>query len=105
MTLEEITKPVRKQVKTMLVIRVLDQGKHELLEAVAYSNRKKVYDLFCSMGTVYAIRKGNEFKRPLLTYKTFCEYMKGDPEQFKRLYIASTGVFAGRYLVKLIQIK
>jgi hypothetical protein len=51
------------------------------------------------MGTCYAKKNGQSFSRPLLTYKTFTEYIRdGEPHL---VHVAGTGVFAGTYLVQI----
>lgn len=103
MSYTEITATVKKKLNIIVVNRILDKGKNEILITECYSNRIKVYKHFCNLGTCYAIRNGNEFKRPLLTYKTFTEYIRnGDPQI---IHVASTGIFAGRYLVQIITVK
>jgi len=103
MSYEEITATVKKRLNVIVVSRILDKGKSEIIAQEVYSNRIKVYESFCKMGTCYAIRKGNEFKRPLLTYKTFTEYIRNGEAQY--IHVASTGVFAGRYLVQILKVK
>jgi hypothetical protein len=103
MIYQEITATVKKKLNVIVVSRILDKGKTEIVSQAVYSNRIKVYEGFCEMGTCYAIRKGNEFKRPLLTYKTFTEYIRNGEAKF--VHVASTGVFAGRYLVQIITVK
>ena len=103
MNYNEITATVKKKLKVIVVNRILDKGKGEIVTTEVFSNRIKLYKYFCSLGTCYAIRKGNEFKRPLLTYKTFTEYIRNCEAQY--IYVASTGVFAGRYLVQIITVK
>lgn len=103
MSYDEITATVKKKLNVIVVNRILDKGKSEIVSTEVYSNRIKVYNYFCSLGTCYAIRKGNEFKRPLLTYKTFTEYIRNGEAQY--VYVASTGVFAGRYLIQIVSVK
>lgn len=103
MNYQEITATVKKKLNVIVVNRILDKGKSEIVTTEVYSNRIKVYNYFNSLGTCYAIRKGNEFKRPLLTYKTFTEYIRNGEAHF--IYVASTGSFAGRYLVQIITVK
>jgi hypothetical protein len=103
MNFENITATVKKKLNVIIVSRILDKGKSEIVSQEVYTNRIKVYNYFCSKGTCYAIRKGNEFKRPLLTYKTFTEYIRNGEPQY--VYVASTGSFAGRYLVQIITVK
>jgi hypothetical protein len=103
MNLETITATVKKKLNVIVVSRILDKGKSEIVSQEVYSNRIKVYQGFCNKGTCYAIRTRNEFKRPLLTYKTFTEYIRNG--EAKYIYVASTGNFAGRYLVQIITVK
>lgn len=103
MNYQEITATVKKKLNVIVVNRVLDKGKSEIVTTEVYSNRIKLYQHFCNLGTCYAIRKANEFKRPLLTYKTFTEYIRNGEAHF--IYVASTGSFAGRYLIQIITVK
>lgn len=103
MNFENITATVKKKINVIVVSRILDKGRNEIINVDVYSNRIKVYKIFCNLGTCYAIRNGNEFKRPLLTYKTFTEYIRDGSAQY--IYVASTGNFAGRYLVQIITVK
>jgi hypothetical protein len=79
-----------------LCTRLTDKGALVYVESLLFGSKTKCYKYLCSLGTVYAIRSGNEFRRPLLTYKTFCEYSKTDC----RFYVASTGTFSGRFLIQ-----
>lgn len=103
MNLQEITATVKKQLNITVCCRLLDTGKNEILTIDLYSNRKKTFEKLCSLGTLYAIRNGNEFKKPILTYKTFCKHL--ETKQRVTVYVASTGVFAGRYALQIIPIQ
>lgn len=103
MMYEELIQPVKRKFKIALCCRVNDTGSPLLIECLPFTNRRKCYLWLQSMGTVYAERKGNEFRRPLLTYETFTRLIKkGDPQL---LHVAKTGVFAGRYYVQILDLK
>jgi hypothetical protein len=96
MNYTEIT-PVEKIERNFtLCTRLTDKGALVYVENLLFGSKTKCYRYLCNLGTVYAIRSGNEFRRPLLTYKTFCEYTKKDC----LLFIASTGSFAGRFIIQ-----
>jgi hypothetical protein len=97
------TQPVRKTDKCLLVIRLSDTGKHLLEQTDVFTNRKKVYEFLSACGTVYASRNGNNFNKPLLTYKTFTEHLKKTTPLI--VHIAGTGVFAGRYYITIQTMK
>jgi len=102
MMLEELLKPRKNKFKITLCARVNDTGSPILIECLPFTNRRKCYLHLQNLGTVYAIRKGNEFKRPLLTYETFTRLIKnGDPVM---VYVASTGIFAGRYRIQILDL-
>jgi hypothetical protein len=103
MNYEEITATVKKRLNVIVVTRVTDKGKNEITSQEVFSNRIKVYENFNKLGTCYAIRIGNEFRRPLLTYKTFTEYIRSG--EAKYIYVASTGTFSGRYLIQILTVK
>lgn len=76
--------------------RLSDTHSQIFVDNILFGSKTKCYRYLCSIGTVYAKRSGNEFRKPLLTYKTFCEYIKKDC----LVHVASTGTFAGRFMIQ-----
>ena len=97
------TQPVRKTDNCILVVRLTDKGTHLIEQTDVFTNRKKVYEFLTAYGTVYASRHGNNFNKPLLTYKTFTEHLKKTVPLI--VHIAGTGVFAGRYYIRIQKMK
>jgi len=92
----ELTDQVKIDRCFTLCTRLTDKGALIYVDSLLFGSKTKTYKYLCSLGTAYAIRSGNEFRRPLLTYKTFCEYTKKD----SLIFVASTGVFAGRFMIQ-----
>jgi hypothetical protein len=92
----DITTPVKIDRCFTLCIRLNDKSALVYVDSLLFGSKTKCYKYLCSLGTVYAKRFGNEFRRPLLSYKTFCEYIKKD----SLVHVASTGSFAGRFIIK-----
>jgi hypothetical protein len=97
------TPPVRKTDKCILVLRLCDTGKHLIEQTDVYTNRTKVYKYLSSLGTVYASRNGNNFNKPLLTYKTFTQHLNKCAPLV--VHVAGTGAFLGRYLISIQSLK
>ena len=76
--------------------RLTDKLSLVYVDTYLFGSKTKCYKYLCSLGTVYGKRSGNEFRRPLLTYKTFCEFLKKE----NLVHVASTGTFAGRFIIK-----
>lgn len=81
-----------------LCTRVTDKSALVYVESWLFGSKTKCYKYLCSLGTVYAKRSGNEFRRPLLTYKTFSVFLKTDKDCI--VHVASTGSFAGRFIIQ-----
>jgi hypothetical protein len=92
----DITDPVKIDRYFTLCTRLTDKLSLVYVDTFLFGSKTKCYRYLCSLGTVYAKRSGNEFRRPLLTYKTFCEYTKKDC----LVHVASTGTFAGRFMIQ-----
>jgi hypothetical protein len=92
----DITNTVKIERCFTLCTRLTDSGTLVYVETLLFGSKTKCYRYLCNLGTVYAFRSGKEFRRPLLTYKTFCEYTKKDC----LLFVASTGAFAGRFFIQ-----
>lgn len=99
MNYDEITKPVKRQLNVLVVNKLSGPGIHKVIAIEVFSNRIKLYKFFCELGTCYAKKNGQSFSRPLLTYKTFTEYIRDGEAHF--VHVASTGVFSGTYLVQI----
>lgn len=97
------TPPVRKTDKCILVLRLSDTGKHLIEQTDVYTNRLKVYNYLSNLGTVYASRNGNNFNKPLLTYKTFTQHLNKTCPLV--VHVAGTGNFAGRFLISIQLLK
>jgi hypothetical protein len=96
----DYTQPEKRERKVTLCTRVHDTKQMNFITTIPFGSRTKCYKWLNSQGTVYAIRNGNEFRRPLLTYKTFCKYL----ETNDLVHVASTGNFAGRYIIRILHI-
>lgn len=103
MNVESFTKPVKRPVKVLVVNQVSLKSMTKIIHIEVFSNRQKLFAFFNELGTMYAIKKGRELRRPLLTYKTFAQYLQSCDAQF--IHVASTGYFAGSYLVQIITVK
>jgi len=97
------TSPVRKTDKCILVLRLIDTGKHYIEQFDVYTNRSKVYKHLSSLGTVYGSRTANNFSKPLLTYKTFTQHLNKTAPLI--VHVAGTGNFAGRFLISIQALK
>jgi hypothetical protein len=99
MNYNDITKPVKRPLNVLVVNQLSGKGTNQVISIDVFSNRIKLYNFFCAMGTCYAKKNGQSFSRPLLTYKTFTEYIRDGEAHL--VHVAGTGVFAGTYLVQI----
>jgi hypothetical protein len=99
MNYDNITKPVKRPLNVLVVNQVSFKSQNKIINIDVFSNRIKLYNFFCAMGTCYAKKNGQSFSRPLLTYKTFTEYIRDGEAHY--VHVAGTGVFAGTYLVQI----
>jgi hypothetical protein len=79
-----------------VLIKIKDHGSMVYDSSFLFGSKTKCYKYLCSIGTVYGKRIGREFQRPLLTYKTFCEFIKKN----NLVHVASTGSFDGRFIIQ-----
>lgn len=103
MIYNDITKPVKRTLNVLVVNQVSFNSQNKIINIEVFSNRIKLYNFFCGLGTCYAKKNGQQFSRPLLTYKTFTEYIRNGEAHF--VHVASTGVFSGSYLVQIKPVK
>jgi hypothetical protein len=103
MIYNDITKPVKRTLNVLVVNQVSFSSQNKIINIEVFSNRIKLYNFFCGLGTCYAKKNGQQFSRPLLTYKTFTEYIRNGEAYF--VHVASTGVFSGSYLVQIKPVK
>ena len=92
----DITDQVKIDRYFTLCTRLTDKLSLIYVDTFLFGSKTKCYRYLSTLGTIYAKRIGNEFRRPLLTYKTFCEYTKKDC----LVHVASTGAFAGRFMIQ-----
>lgn len=98
--IQDINTPVKRTLNVLVVNQITQKG---ISQIEVFSNRIKLYNFFCELGTCYAKKNGQQFSRPLLTYKTFTEYIRNGKPHF--IHVASTGVFSGTYLVQIKTVK
>jgi hypothetical protein len=103
MNYDDITQTVKKKLNVLVVNQLSYKSQSKIIYTEVFSNRIKLYNFFNGLGTCYAKKMGNQFKRPLLTYKTFTEYIRSGDAVY--IHVASTGVFSGSYLVQIITVK
>lgn len=100
MMLQDLTFTEKIRRNVTLCTKLHDNKQMNFINTIPFGSRTKCYKWLTHQGTVYAIRKGNEFRKPLLTYKTFCKYL----EKNELVHVASTGHFAGRYIIRIMNI-
>jgi hypothetical protein len=103
MNYEDITKTVKKKVNVLVVNQLSLRSQAKIIHTEVFSNRIKLFNFFNGLGVCYKKKNGNNFSRPIVTYKSFAEYIRNGEANY--IHVASTGVFSGTYLVQIITVK
>ena len=78
-----------------LCVNLLDKPQPVYVDTFLFGSKTSCFAYLTKHGTIYGKKNAGEFRKPLLTYKSFWEHLKKD----QLVYVASTGVFYGKFLI------
>lgn len=91
--------PEKKPKKVFILQREIDKK----TEIRVFSNRGKLFNALLSLGTVYKKKQGTEFSQPIAYYMKF--YRAIEDKTPAIFYVASTGAFAGKFTVEILNVE